>query len=204
MSEPRLPAFARYPKHPLHRALFRLPILAYRLGLGFLVGRLVMIMSTTGRKSGQVRRTAIEYHRCNGRIYVMSGYGARPDWYQNMLADPRMTLQSAAGVQHVRGRRVTAIAELNVAYDCLEHSPALRFVTRLLGVAPTREAFLAGQDQFYLVTFEPTDEPTPPPLAADLRGVWFVTLAGLLVGWMALRRRREVRPCDAHRSCPTP
>lgn len=188
MSELNLPAFARYPEHPLHRALYRLPILEYRLGLGPLIGRFVMIMSTTGRKSGQVRRTAIEYHVCNGRTYVMSGYGSRPDWYRNMLADPRMTLQTASGVQRVRGRRVTAGAELNAAYDCLEHSPALRFIARLLGITLTREEFLARQDQFHLVTFDPTDEPTPPPLDADLRWVWFVALAGVCAGWFARRR----------------
>lgn len=189
MRELQLPAIARYPQHPLHRALLRLPILEYRLGLGPLIGRLVMIMGTTGRTTGKIRRTAIQYHRCHGRIFVMSGYGSRPDWYQNMLADPRMTLQSAAGLQHVRGRRVTAIDELNAAYDCLEHSPALRFTTRLLGVAVTREAFLAGQNQFYLVTFDGTDEPTPPALEADLSWVWLVAFAGLLVAWLTRRRR---------------
>jgi hypothetical protein len=32
--------------------LFQSPILLYRLGLGFLVGRLFMVMTTVGRKSG--------------------------------------------------------------------------------------------------------------------------------------------------------
>jgi|YNPBryunderm2012_1023409.scaffolds.fasta_scaffold42876_3 hypothetical protein len=94
MSELPLPAWAGYPNRPLRRAINRAPIMLYRLGLGPLIGRLVMIMSTTGRRSGLTRRTALEYHICGGLIYVMSGYGARPDWYQNMLADPRVTLQT--------------------------------------------------------------------------------------------------------------
>jgi|YNPBryunderm2012_1023409.scaffolds.fasta_scaffold42876_2 hypothetical protein len=49
-------------------------------------------------------------------------------------------------------------------------------MARLLGVELTRESFLANRERFYLVTFDPTDEPTPPPLPADLRWVWLVVL----------------------------
>jgi hypothetical protein len=38
MNQLKLPAWASYPKHPLHRALYRLPILAWRLGLGAMLG----------------------------------------------------------------------------------------------------------------------------------------------------------------------
>jgi deazaflavin-dependent oxidoreductase (nitroreductase family) len=176
MSELPLPAWAGYPNRPLRRAINRAPIMLYRLGLGPLIGRLVMIMSTTGRRSGLTRRTALEYHICGGLIYVMSGYGARPDWYQNMLADPRVTLQIGGEVRHARGRRVSDELELHAAYDCFEHSPGLRAMARLLGVELTRESFLANRERFYLVTFDPTDEPTPPPLPADLRWVWLVVL----------------------------
>jgi deazaflavin-dependent oxidoreductase (nitroreductase family) len=83
-----------YPSHPVLRALFKSPILLYRLGLGWLVGRLFMILTTTGRKSGLPRPTAIEYHRLHGRKYVMNAYGTKSDWYRNLLADPLVTIQS--------------------------------------------------------------------------------------------------------------
>ncbi len=188
MSDLSLPTWAAYPNRSLRRAINRAPIALYRLGLGPLLGRLIMIMSTTGRKTGLTRRTAIEYHLCAGRIYVMSGYGARPDWYQNLLADSRVTLQLGAQVYHMRGRRVTDESELHAAYDCFEQSPALRAIARLLGVDLTRESFLAHRERFYLVTFDPTDEPTPPPLPADLRWIWLVVLALVAV---ALRARHR-------------
>ena len=188
MSDLSLPAWAAYPDRPLRRAINRAPILLYRLGLGPLVGRLVMIMSTTGRSTGLIRRTAIEHHLCAGRIYVMSGYGARPDWYQNLLADSRVTLQLGAQVYHARGRRVTDELELHAAYDCFEQRPVLRAMARLLGVDLTRESFLAHRERFYLVAFDPTDEPTPPPLLADLRWIWLVVLALVAV---ALRARHR-------------
>lgn len=39
--------------------LLKAPILFYRLGLGLVVGRLFMVMTTTGCKSGQPRRIAM-------------------------------------------------------------------------------------------------------------------------------------------------
>jgi hypothetical protein len=39
---------------------------------------------------------------------------------------------------------------------------------RFLGFKMDRQKFLAQKEQFHLLAFEPTDKPTPPPLAADL------------------------------------
>jgi len=47
-----------YPSGIMKR-LLKAPILFYRLGLGLVVGRLFMVMTTTGRKSGQPRRIAM-------------------------------------------------------------------------------------------------------------------------------------------------
>jgi hypothetical protein len=56
----------------LMKWLYKSPILFYRLGLGFLTGRIFMVMTTVGRKSGQPRRTAIEFHEFKSRNYVFS------------------------------------------------------------------------------------------------------------------------------------
>jgi MYXO-CTERM domain-containing protein len=81
---------------------------------------------------------------------------------------------------------------LRAAYDCFARSPALRIVARLMGVPLTRDAFLANRDQFYLVAFDPTDEPTLPPLPADLVWIWLVPAALALV-LLGRRRRRHSR-----------
>lgn len=120
-------------------------------------------------------------------MYVLNGYGERPDWYRNLLADPRATLQSAAGVEQMRARRVTDDAEFEAAYACFARSAALRVVARLIGVPLTRETFRAGRSQFILLAFDPTAEPTPPPLPTDLAWVWLVPAALLL----ALLGRRQ-------------
>jgi deazaflavin-dependent oxidoreductase (nitroreductase family) len=183
-----------YPSHPALRALFKSPILLYRLGLGWLAGRLFMILTTTGRKSGLPRRTAIEYHRFLGRKYVMNAYGMKSDWYRNILADPYVTIQTANGVERCRARRLTSDGELIEAYGFFESSPAFRCLIQRLGFEMSREEFLAQQDRWCLVTFDPTDDPTPPPLEADLRWVLPLAAAGVVGGRAMIRSRSHERP----------
>ena len=60
----------------------------YALGLGPLVGRLVLLLTTTGRKSGMPRTTALQYEEIDGAIYLGSSRGTRADWFQNLVANP--------------------------------------------------------------------------------------------------------------------
>lgn len=46
---------------------FKIPIFLWRMGLGFLIDRIFMILTTEGRRSGKPRRTAIEFHQYKGR-----------------------------------------------------------------------------------------------------------------------------------------
>lgn len=62
----------------------------YQVGLGRLVGRVILILTTTGRKSGLARDTALQYEEVNGAIYLGSTRGTRADWFQNLLANPRV------------------------------------------------------------------------------------------------------------------
>lgn len=186
-------SFVPYPSHPALKALFRSPIVLWRMGLGPLAGRLFMIMTTTGRRSGQPRRAAIEYHVFGGRKYVFAGWPAS-DWYQNMLRDPRMTIQTCAGAESVTGRRVTDDAELAAAWDFAMRDPVIQMAMALLNARLTREDFIAQKDRYHIVTFDPTDQPCPPPLEADL--VWLLPALGAAfgLGWLAGQRARHNRP----------
>lgn len=121
-----------------------------------------MILTTTGRKSGLPRRTAIEHHTYQGRKYIMNGYGLRSNWCRNLLADSRVTVQTADGVERCRAHRLTTDEELRQAYGFVESSPAFRWFVKALGFEPTLEQFLAQKDRWWLMTFDPTDEPQHP------------------------------------------
>lgn len=178
-----------YPSGRLARNLYKTPILLYRLGLGPLIGRLFMIMTTTGRKSGLPRRTAIEYHQYAGRKYVFVGW-VQSDWYQNLRANPLMTIQTAADVEAVRARVVESIEEREQAWKVAENSPGIQMAMKLSGVQLTRDEFVTQTERFVIVTFDPTVEPTPPPLEADLKWVPSVILniVGTFVVQAAIRR----------------
>ena len=65
----------------------------YALGLGPLVGRLVLLLTTTGRKSGLPRVTALQYEEIEGAIYLGSSRGTRADWFQNLVANPCVSVR---------------------------------------------------------------------------------------------------------------
>jgi deazaflavin-dependent oxidoreductase (nitroreductase family) len=91
--------FRRLPKFMWR--LMKLPGVLYLLGLGPLVGRLVLILTTTGRKSGLPRTTPLQYEEQDGLIYVASARGQRADWFRNVVADPRVEVQ--VGARRFRG-----------------------------------------------------------------------------------------------------
>jgi len=71
----------------------RLITTLYALGLGPLVGRLVLLLMTTGRKTGLRRVTPLQYEEIDGTIYVASSQGQRADWFRNVVANPRVEVR---------------------------------------------------------------------------------------------------------------
>jgi len=63
--------------------LYRLRILPL---LG--VGRVFLILTTIGRKTGKKRRTPLEYHWIDRIITIFSGRGEDSGWLKNMRANP--------------------------------------------------------------------------------------------------------------------
>jgi len=63
--------------------LYRLRILPL---LGF--GRIFLILTTIGRKTGKKRRTPLEYHWIEGIMTIFSGRGEDSGWLKNIRANP--------------------------------------------------------------------------------------------------------------------
>lgn len=93
----------RHPGHhrpPLpqgwRRRLARLPIAFYRVGLGPVFGRRLLLLHHTGRNSGLDRRVALEvvaYDAGRGTWFLASGFGPEAAWYRNLQASPKTTIQ---------------------------------------------------------------------------------------------------------------
>lgn len=80
---------------PIFKWIFKIPILQYKLGLGWLTGRYILLLTTRGRKSGKLRHTPLEYvyDPENDRYRVAAGWGGHTDWYRNILANPLVTVR---------------------------------------------------------------------------------------------------------------
>jgi deazaflavin-dependent oxidoreductase (nitroreductase family) len=56
----------------------------------------VLLLTTTGRRTGEARTTPLTYLRVDGRIVLIASYGGagrHPAWYLNLDADPRVSVQ---------------------------------------------------------------------------------------------------------------
>jgi deazaflavin-dependent oxidoreductase (nitroreductase family) len=73
-------------------------------------GVLTLLLTTTGRRSGQARRTPLIYGRDGDRLVLVASKGGSPDhplWYSNLAADPQVRVQVAGDV--LEARAYTAI-----------------------------------------------------------------------------------------------
>ena len=178
-----------YPDTFFRRLLFRAPLWLWRLGLGPLIGDLFLMLTSTGRKSGLPRHAALEYHYLRGTIYVVSAFGERSAWHKNILADPRVTVQTARATQSMRAVHVIDDAELLEVYEVFKRrdAPLTNWYMRSLDIQDNPDDILAKKDRIHLLRFDPIREATPPPLEADLVWVWPVALIAMLIVFVLMR-----------------
>lgn len=141
------------PRGGWRRAVLRAPIALYRMGLGGLLGHRLVLLTHTGRKSGLRRRVVLEVVGRGdepGSYVIASGYGARSQWYRNILATPAVRYQvgarSFAGTAvpcppEESGRRLADYAARHPRtaarlMSSLGHAPASRADYAALGADP--------------------------------------------------------------------
>jgi deazaflavin-dependent oxidoreductase (nitroreductase family) len=73
----------------IHRAL-------YALGLGPLVGRIILLLTTIGRKSGMKRVTPLQYEKIGEDYYVGAARGLKADWVHNIQSNPHVEIRVGA------------------------------------------------------------------------------------------------------------
>ena len=62
-------------------------------------GRDLLLLTTTGRKSGRAHTTPMVYTRDGDRLLVYASKGGAPrdpDWFKNLVANPRVTVEVGA------------------------------------------------------------------------------------------------------------
>jgi deazaflavin-dependent oxidoreductase (nitroreductase family) len=66
--------------------------------------KMVLLLTTTGRRSGLRRVTPLQFEEIDGAVYIGSARGQEADWFKNIIANPQV---------HVRmyNREFDAVAE---------------------------------------------------------------------------------------------
>jgi deazaflavin-dependent oxidoreductase (nitroreductase family) len=162
----RLPA--RPPRATTHAPalllpLFKLPLVLYRLRLGWLLGHRFMRLTHVGRRSGKVRQTVLavlQFDAQTREIKAVSAWNAS-EWYKNIQAAPAQQVETGftryAPVQ--RDLSAEEIAQLFVAV-CRDHPLFSRMVCRIPGWKwdSSFEEFLALARTLRGVAFRPKPE----------------------------------------------
>jgi deazaflavin-dependent oxidoreductase (nitroreductase family) len=90
-------------------------------------GSSVLLLTTTGSRSGEPRTTPLIYGR-SGEEYVIvasvGGADAHPSWYVNLQADPHVEVQVLADRFSARARTATAEERPELWREMVSHWPA--------------------------------------------------------------------------------
>lgn len=120
------PAFIAVAKRVLPRADIRI----YRLTRGAVSlapkGAKVLLLTTTGRRSGQPRVTPLIYTIRGGDYVVVGsnwGESEQPAWVHNLLADPAATVELGARRHAVQARLLDAAERAQVWPDLVSSWP---------------------------------------------------------------------------------
>ncbi len=100
------------------------PVLVDQLGLGRLLGRLFLVVTHRGRRSGLIRRTGVmvlREDRQTQEVIVAAGH-LKADWYRNIQAEPALAV-SIAGRRFVPAQRLVPAEELasHIAWSRQHH-----------------------------------------------------------------------------------
>jgi deazaflavin-dependent oxidoreductase (nitroreductase family) len=78
----------------IHRVL-------YAIGLGPLIGGFIVLLTTTGRKSGLKRVTPLQYEKIGADYFLGAARGVKADWVRNIQSNPQVEIR--VGAKQIQG-----------------------------------------------------------------------------------------------------
>ena len=82
----------------------------------------ILLLRTTGRKSGLIREAPLGYTVIDGRVVVVAGYGRSAHWFLNAMADTEVEVLLQGALIAGRAQEITEPAERRAAFRALIES----------------------------------------------------------------------------------
>lgn len=184
------------------RVLNRTMLLMWRLGLGWQMANpltgYIMVLATTGRKSGERRLVPLNFAEGTNAIYCLAGFGRTTHWLLNLQADPQCEIWLPDG-RRLRGRAELVMTEtrrIGLVREILVRSGfAAKVAEPSLDVATAPDEVIGelgpqSGRHYEVVEIELGDPITGPGGPGGLTWVWPAVVVAGLAGWMAARRCR--------------
>jgi deazaflavin-dependent oxidoreductase (nitroreductase family) len=118
-------------------AVFRLPLLLYRVGWGWLLGHTFLLLVHVGRRTGKPHAMAamvLRYDRSTGEAVICSAWGPKADWVRNLRANPALQVQIGRRSFVPEHRFLSEDESFAVAEEFRRRHPRrLRFMSLILG-----------------------------------------------------------------------
>ncbi|MFV1969697.1 MAG: nitroreductase family deazaflavin-dependent oxidoreductase [Acidimicrobiia bacterium] len=122
----------------LMRLIYRAPIYVYRAGLGRLMSKRLLLLTHTGRNSGEPRYAVLEvarYDEQNGAFFVPAAYGLKSDWYRNLRRTPEAKINHRGMHQDVLAETISTDAATDeFAAYATSHPRAAANLGKMMGI----------------------------------------------------------------------
>lgn len=127
---------------PFFKWLFKAPLLHYKLGLGWMVGKLFLVLTTIGRKSGKPRRTPLEYSYdpVTDTYVIVAGWGGRTDWFHNVSANPNVEVWAGRRKFKARAERMADAEVAAWMKEAIRINPGSRPIWERWGGEPITDS----------------------------------------------------------------
>lgn len=142
--------------------VFKLPLVLYRLRLGWILGRRFLQITHVGRRSGKNYRTILAMLRFDEKtqeMYAVSAWKGS-DWYYNIQASPALLVETGF-VHYVPAQRTLSAEEITSTFMEYrkKHPVFSRMICRIPGWKwdSTYEEFLALARTLHGVAFMPKE-----------------------------------------------
>ena len=179
----------------IFKSFNRFMLLLWRLGLGAWgngtsFGGSLMVLKHTGRKTGLIRHTPVNYTIIDGDIYCTAGFGKGSDWYLNIMANSEIEVwlpdSRWAGV----AEDVTDMENSHIIFR--QVLIASGFAGPLFGANPKQLSdldLINLLESYRLIRIRPANALTGPGGPGDLAWVWPAATVALL-GLLLFRRKK--------------